>query len=280
MKNFKLVLACGIAVAALVLMAMPADAGHAWSTYHWERSSNPVTVNLGDNVDPAKWGARLDEAAADWDRSNVLNTPVVAGNTRPKSCRSTSGMVEVCSENYGGTGWLGVASISISGGHIVSGTAKVNDYYHDNAPYNSYSWKQLVMCQEIGHTFGLGHQNEDFNTDETTSCMEYTSLPGGNEAPDSHDYQLLEDIYSHLDSDGGGGSDDCKGPAWKCETGAHPAANKDLNSVESWGKMVSISKDGGQSTFVRDFGHGNLVITHVTWTMEMAEKFADDGHDH
>lgn len=274
-RNLKVALVGAVAIAAMVLMTMPADAGHAWANYHWERSINPVTINLGDNVDAAKWGARLAEAGADWDASSVLNTPVVAGNTRPKSCRATSGMVEVCSADYGGTGWLGVAQISVSGDHIVQGTAKVNDYYHDSAPYNTYSWKQLVMCQEIGHTFGLGHQNEDFNTDLTTSCMEYTSDPAGNESPDQHDYQMLEDIYAHLDSDGGGGGD-CKGPAWKCAgmQAAPPAAfNMPLNDISTWGKMISISRDGGHAVFEQDFGNGYRVYTHVTWTLEIADFF-------
>lgn len=268
-----------LALAVLALVAAPAalQAGHAWGNYHWERSSNPVTVNLGDNVDPAKWGDRLAEAGADWNRSSVLDTPVVAGSTRAKNCRPTSGMVEVCSESYGNTGWLGVAQIWVSGDHITQGTAKVNDYYHDNPPYNSYSWKQLVICQEVGHTFGLGHQNEDFSTDLTTSCMEYTSEPQGNEHPDQHDYGMLEDIYAHLDGDGGGGGgggDDCWPPG-RCKNGkgqgAPPAFDMTLPNIDQWGQHVYTSPSGGKSVFVQDFGHGYKVITHVTWTLEVAE---------
>lgn len=257
--------------AGLTLVFAPAAmAEHTWGNYHWERSSNPITIDHGDNVDPNKWGDRLLEAANDWDQSNVLNTPVVAGNTKPKSCRPTAGMVEVCSADYGGTGWLGVAQIWADGDHITQGTAKVNDYYHDNAPYNSYSWKQLVMCQEVGHTYGLGHQNENFDTDETTSCMEYTSDPAGNESPDNHDYQLLEDIYAHLDSGGDDGG--CTGPPGQCKsTSPPPAFGMTLPDFEQWGEMVAITKDGGQSIFVQDFGDGYRVITHVTWTLEMAE---------
>ncbi|HVS04177.1 MAG TPA: hypothetical protein VMT16_15545, partial [Thermoanaerobaculia bacterium] len=166
-------------------------AEHAWGNYHWSRSSNPVEVPLGNNVDAAKWGAHLSEAASDWNQSSVLTTPVVAGGTSPRNCRPTDGRIEVCTDSYGNNGWLGIAQIWTSGNHIVKATAKMNDYYHDREPYNSYSWKQLVMCQEVGHGFGLGHQNEDFSTDLTRSCMEYTSAPEGNEHPDSHDYNML-----------------------------------------------------------------------------------------
>lgn len=268
-----------VALAALLVAPAALHAEHAWNNYHWARSSNPVTINHGDNVDPAKWGDRLAEAAADWDRSQVLNTPVVAGGANPKNCRPTDGMVEVCSDSYGNNGWLGIAQIWVSGDHITRGTARLNDYYHDNAPYNTYSWKQLVMCQEIGHTYGLTHQNEDFNTDETTSCMEYTSLPQGNESPDNHDYQQLEDIYAHLDGDGGGG--DCNPRSPKCNANQPPPAfNMPLQALENWGRHVYTSPNGGQSVFVQDFGGGHKVVTHVTWTLEMAEQLAHGGHQH
>ena len=32
------------------------------------------------------------------------------------------------------------------------------------------------------------------------------------------------------------------------------------------------SRDGGQSTFVQDFGNGYRVYTYVTWTLEVAEQ--------
>lgn len=267
--------------ASAVLMVFPATAEHAWNDYHWERASNPITINHGDNVDPVKWGDRLMEALTDWTSSSVLDTPKVSGNTSPKACRPTGGMVEVCSADYGNNGWLGVAQIWVSGSHITQGTAKVNDYYHDREPYNSYSWKQLVMCQEVGHTYGLGHQNEDFNSDLTRSCMEYTSDPAGNESPDQHDYDMLDTIYAHLDGDGGGdggGGGDCWPPG-KCKTGAAPPAfNMPLPSVETWGEHVSTSPSGGQSVFVQDFGGGYKVFTHVTWTLEVAAELA--GQDH
>ena len=40
-----------LAVGTLAFTAMPARADHAWANYHWERSSNPATIELGDNVD-------------------------------------------------------------------------------------------------------------------------------------------------------------------------------------------------------------------------------------
>lgn len=52
-----------------------------------------------------------------------------------------------------------------------------------------------------------------------------------------------------------------------------PAAfDMPLPGIAQWGKMVSLSRDGGKSVFVQDFGKGHLVVTHVTWTMEVAEQ--------
>ena len=97
-------------------------------------------------------------------------------------------------------GWLGIASIWLSGGHISQGTTKVNDTYYTMAQYNTPSWRAAVTCQELGHDYGLAHQDEDFSTDATNSCMEYTSWPEGNEHPDQHDYDQLLEIYDHFES--------------------------------------------------------------------------------
>ncbi|HVS03260.1 MAG TPA: hypothetical protein VMT16_10865, partial [Thermoanaerobaculia bacterium] len=137
-------------------------------------------------------------------------------------------------------------------------------------------------CQEVGHGFGLGHQNEDFSTDLTRSCMEYTSAPEGNEHPDSHDYNMLEEIYAHLDGGDGGGGGGGDGGCWppgKCKNGKGPppAFNITLNDPHQWGRLIAHSR--GKSLFMQDFGNGYRVFTHVTWTLEMADKLGD-GHDH
>ena len=66
--------------------------------------------------------------------------------------------------------------------HIIAGSTKLNDHYFNLPQYSGESWAQLVACQEIGHDYGLGHQDENFNTDLTTSCMDYTSAPAWNAA--------------------------------------------------------------------------------------------------
>ena len=147
------------AALALGLAASDASATHSWGGYHWARTANPFTIKLGNNVSSV-WTSSLNTASSDWSASDVLNTTVVTGLANPRNCRATSGRVEVCNSTYGNNGWLGIASISITGGtHITQGTVKLNDTYFNTPQYNKPEWRALVTCQEIGHTFGLDHQD-------------------------------------------------------------------------------------------------------------------------
>ncbi|HSC27452.1 MAG TPA: hypothetical protein VLD67_09270 [Vicinamibacterales bacterium] len=268
-------LAAGFAVTLVFATAVSAD--HSWGPYHWARASNPLTVVFGDNVD-SRWDGWLVEAADDWSMSAVLDATIAGGQAKG-NCRPADGRAEVCNGNYGFNGWLGIAQIWVSGSHIVKGAVKLNDSYHDFAPYNENGWRDLVMCQEVGHIFGLAHQDEDFDNGNLGTCMDYTGDPDGppaNRQPDQHDYNMLADIYSHLDEGGGTGGNGCKGSPSKC-AGSQPrppAFDMDLPGVGQWGRHISTSRDGGQSVFVQDFGGGHRVYTHVTWTLDAAARLA------
>lgn len=242
-----------LALVAVLAVPTGASATHSWGGYHWARTSNPFTVQLGDNV-PSLWDSSLATAASDWTQSVVLNAAVTSGAAKGRNCRPTAGRVEVCSGAYGNNGWLGIASISITGGtHITQGSVRVNDTYFNTAQYNTPAWRALVMCQEVGHTFGLDHQDENFNNPNLNTCMDYTSDPSTNQHPNTHDYDELVTIYSHLDSFTTIGQ----------TTGASSAA---VGSARSdWGREVSRSASGHSSTFIRDLGAGNKVVTFVTW---------------
>src|SRR4029450_2025157 len=100
--------AIGLAAAVLLTLAVgasPAAANHSWGGYHWARAQNPFTLQLGDNVAGA-WDGLLGLPSNDWSQSTKLNTTVVAGGTKARPCRPTSGRVEVCSASYGNNGWL------------------------------------------------------------------------------------------------------------------------------------------------------------------------------
>jgi hypothetical protein len=250
-------LVLGVAFAAVTLVT--GYANHSWGGYHWARTTNPVTIRVGDNVNSA-WDAYLNGAVNDWNDSNVINLTKVAGGTRAKNCRPTSGKIEACNARYGNNGWLGIAQIWISGKHITQAITKLNDTYFETASYNTPAWRRLVTCQEIAHDFGLDHQDENFNNANLGSCMDYTSDPDGppsNEHPNGHDFDQLQAIYSHLDG---------TTTAGQAATG-NPAAmdEMDFEGPGQWGRLVRSTNGGRTQLFELDFGHGRKVFTHVIW---------------
>jgi hypothetical protein len=242
-----------LAVMIAVAFQTSSSANHSWNGYHWARTANPFTVKLGNNVN-SPWNPFLSTASADWSTSNVLNTIIVTGGTRPRNCKATSGRVEVCNATYGFTGWLGVAQIWVSGLHITQGTVKMNDSYFNSATYNTPAWRQMVMCQEIGHTFGLDHQDENFNNPNLGTCMDYTSDPSSNQHPNAHDYEELDTIYAHLDSVTT--VDMTKGSA---------ASGAVLENPSEWGALMKTTHGGRTQVFERDFGNGQKIVTFVIW---------------
>ena len=204
---------------AVVLFPSGMTAHHSWGKYHWFRTTNVLSLEVGDNLSDG-WGGHLDAAVRDWNGSDVLNLTVVNGGVNPASCPPTAGRIEVCNAAYGTNGWLGIAQIWVSSGsHISQATTRVNDTYFSQTFYNTSAWRQMVMCQEIAHDFGLDHQDENFNNPNLGTCMDYTSDPDGppsNVHPNGHDYEQLEEIYAHLDGGGGtGGGGRGRGALWR-----------------------------------------------------------------
>lgn len=249
---------------SVLLSAAPAYANHAWGNYHWARTASPLSLKLGDNVSSV-WDAYLTAASTDWSTSSVLDTTVVAGQSNPKRCSATRGHVEVCNSKYGNNGWLGIASIWVSVDHITQGTVKLNDTYFNTKKYNTPAWKLFVACQEIGHTFGLDHQDEAFDNPNLGTCMDYTNDPDGtlfgqlnNAHPNLHDYDQLAAIYAHFDSFTSSSSS-------ISGSGAARAADIDTSNRAEWGTSIRTSRDGRASLYVRDLGGGQKVFTFVIW---------------
>lgn len=231
-------------------------ANHSWGGYHWARTANPFTLKLGDNV-TGVWDSHLATTSSDWSLSSVLDTSIVAGQGG-KNCRANPGRIEVCNRKYGNNGWLGIAQIWINGtGHITQGLAKMNDTYFSKPTYNTSAWRNLVMCQEVAHAFGLDHQDETFTNLNLGTCMDYTNDPSTNQHPNLHDYEQLEEIYAHLDSTTTVGA-----PAPSSKKGNNL---DDLDGPPQWGKVLKKDSNGRPSLYERDLGKGHKVLTHVLW---------------
>jgi hypothetical protein len=248
-----------IIIGALLALASPVLASHSWGGYHWARTTNTFTLKLGSNVS-SPWDSVLATTSADWSQSTVLDTTLVAG-LAGRNCKPTAGRVEVCNRTYGNNGWLGIAQIWITGGtHITQATTKMNDTYFNTAKYNTLAWRNMVMCQEVGHAFGLDHQDENFDNSNLDTCMDYTNDPTSNQHPNAHDYAELETIYAHTDSTTTVGA--------SLPTGKGNSANGISNNLENlaeWGKAVGKDGQGRDNLFERDFGGGRRVLTHVYW---------------
>ena len=236
-----------------------ANADHSWGGYHWARTANPFALSLGDNLSSA-WDPYLVTSSGDWSASSVLDTSVVPGTAlRHKSksasldCSPVAGTVQVCNMTYGKKGWLGIASVWVSSGHITKGTVKMNDTYFNTAKYNTPAWRNLVMCQEVGHTIGLDHQDETFTNLNLGTCMDYTSSPASNQHPNAHDYEMLETIYAHVDS------------VATALTSTASASSDEGDRPSDWGRAVSKVGEDKPSLYVKDLKNGDRVFTFVVW---------------
>jgi len=231
---------------------------------------------MGDNLTTSTWRGHLAQAANDWNSPHSFgasSTPilvaVVAGQSN-NSCTMVAGTTQVCNRSYGNNGWLGLASINLASGtkHITQGSAKMNDTYFNTAKYNNPNERQHVMCQEIAHTYGLGHQSEDGSSQN--SCMDYFSNTGANAGstvstrPNKHDFDQLNLIYSSLDS------------TTTVASLTAFAASFDIDikddDPQSWGYLVRQSQGGRSSTYERFNWDGSVTRTHVFWTQERSER--------
>ena len=276
-------------VLLVLVAAVPMYGAHAWGTYHWAKAASAeVTVPVVMNIS-GQWPQYASRVMSDWNASSEINSPWSFGAiSSTKRCTSATGKIEVCNNTYGQSGWLGIAGISLSGGHIVKGYTKLNDSYYNTAQYNTPAWRQMVFCQEVGHDYGLGHQNEIFTNVNVGSCMDYTNAPQGgvlngvnyglaNLYPNQHDYDQLVSIYSHSDATLPFDAmvDDATRPRKFEEV---------MASAEQWGTPIRFDAEGRPTVFFlktggnHGGGHGEETmtdgeITHVFWAP--VDPFAD-----
>ncbi|HEX2057515.1 MAG TPA: hypothetical protein VHI71_04020 [Actinomycetota bacterium] len=201
MRRIRLFIALTGAV-ALFSAANSASANHSWEGFHWSRSVNPVNLQVVDSL-VGEWDSYLGPAIADWNRSSVVELTAVPGADSivdRTACLPISGKVRVCNAKYADPTWLGLATVWLNGDHIVQATAQVNDTWFDTELYNDPNAKRHVLCQEIGHDFGLDHTyTEPTCMDDINGLFDPAFV-----SPGPHDYQQLDAIYAHLDGTGGG----------------------------------------------------------------------------
>ena len=210
----KKLLALTIAVVAVLTLVATASADHAWNGYHWPSEKLAPTV-----VDKTS-GPLFDvtSAVAEW---RDLGTPIA-----PQMASSGSGDVTVVVKRMNAN-WLGVARISVDGaGHIQAGKVELNRLYLNSLTFDEWDH---VVCQELGHIWGLGHNFDGPSGGEPDdTCMNSSLYLGDYPAPNIHDAEQLNAIYGHTDAVSGGGDDGDGCPPGKPN---HPKCNA---SAGSW----------------------------------------------
>jgi hypothetical protein len=273
-----------LALGILAGTSPTASAEHSWSNYHFVWDSGKLTTTgllplaVNDNTISTSWSNVLGQVIGWWNAGctgtgspNSACTPSISmplylsaqrGNniSSQRKCPPTLGHIDVCHTTYGRNGWLGIASVWVSSSrHITQATVKMNDTYFQMAKYNSVAWRNLVLCQELGHTFGLDHQDENFNNRNLGTCMDYTNLPEDNQWPNYHDFQQVKTIYSHVD---------VTSTSTTSATSANvrpPGMMHEMNEPSQWGRLVRQSANGRTALYVLDLGGGHRVVTFVIW---------------
>lgn len=243
----------------LCAAALTAQANHSWNNYHWARTAQDFPLQVVDSV-TSDWDGELGQTISDWSTSTALDLTITSSDDSSRTrrrCNAVTGQIRVCNDSYGNNGWLGLASINIdSNGHITQGTAKMNDSY--SSYFAVQDERDHVMCQEVGHLFGLGHTSEDGSSQNT--CMDY-SQSSTSTRPNQHDYDQLASIYAHLDTynsyattGSGGGGGTCRGN--KCGSGKPMAGQNPMG--------IRVRKGVFDEVWAAPDGAGGAWIHHVT----------------
>lgn len=191
--------ALAVAPAAAAATELP----QSWDGMKWARTGI-LDIQLGNNVSSV-WEPYVTKAAGEWSAARNINYVAVDGTTDAAFCDPVWGTVQMCSGNYGRTGWLGYTSVwtyGDDGNLILGGTIQLNEYYYSQSKYNTAAWRASTVCQELGNALGLADSDHNFGNANTGSCMDYTKNPAAtskslaNTDPNASDMAHLDAIYA------------------------------------------------------------------------------------
>lgn len=253
----------GVAVAIvgttglLVVAAQPAGATNAWGTYHWARTANPFTLTVVDRLTTGEWKGYLGTTLTDWSTSPVMD---LVSSAAGRGCKGVSGKIVACNGKFGFNGWLGLAQIWLSGSHITQGVAKMNDNYFNTTTYNDPDAKLHVLCQELGHAFGLDHQHDA----TSNSCMDDVNglFDPAFARPNQHDYDMLGSMYAH--PDGSSTISFSRNGATQFGLDSVPATTGESDDAD-WGRPVAFGPDGQPYLYEKGLGGEAKRYTFVYW---------------
>ncbi|EED91794.1 predicted protein [Thalassiosira pseudonana CCMP1335] len=163
---------------------------YSWHKDHVEPNNGGLHLTLV-NVLTDDWQQEFDDAIADWKESPALTLTTERGEV-DSACTRKDGVMIVCNNNFGETGWVGINENEIVNGMIISSVSKMNEYYLNNAEYDH---RRYTMCHEVGHGFGLPHTDENPYNANLGNCLDYTDDPSENLHPGQVNFDKLDGMY-------------------------------------------------------------------------------------
>ena len=277
-----------VLIALSLILTVPVLASHGWGPYHWARSGAAASItiyrsltvtaysNWPDHLQKSVFGDPANPNTANrrgWNDSSVLTLSIVASatdSTTRYNCTAPTGAIRVCNYAYGSNGWAGLAQIwPGSGNHITRANTKINDTYLGSTA--NTPWRRHVMCQEVGHDFGLGHTSENGSSQNT--CMDYYRNTSGSDwtstGPNQHDFDqlIVQHHASMVPSPTEVFLNSLRDPG--------PIDEIDMNQPWQWGTPFEWDDEGRPVAFVLDRTageHGDEIITRVTWAHTDADS--------
>ncbi len=176
-KHLVILVSLVLLMAGLVALNYQLAHAHRWSKWHWDKKTIKVKM----------WNCGADTEAArnDWDSHTDLSLPTSNSHTD----------ISFWCGNWGDTGWWGLASIEDADWDwhcwwyckVDHGHARFNAFYGGSTGTGTGSDRRGVLCQEIGHLFGLDHSN-------TGDCMGKTYFNNIN-VSGSHNWSDINSMY-------------------------------------------------------------------------------------
>lgn len=158
-----LVLIAGAAVVIMLMVAGRGDlsgvpnifdddpfAGNPDDASRWRNNGEGLRLEVV-NALQEQWWNNFNIAMDEWD----AGTPDALQLSRSTAeydynCKPIQNKMKVCNGDYGDTRWKGINQVLLSGGWIISSTAKLNEFYLAGA---SEAQRQYTTCHEIGNFY-------------------------------------------------------------------------------------------------------------------------------
>jgi hypothetical protein len=148
---------------------------------------------------------------------------------------------------------------------------ELNDYYFAGSSYayNNKAEQLHVICQEVGHTFGLDHQSE--TGESLNTCMDYYHNTSDNDALSTHpnqgDYDELlciyDPTYAHKTLSSSGHK--CRGTGHLDSFDSAGAGAAASSSFPGAGPSFAPGTQISESKYIDHLADGSQLVTWITW---------------